>query len=63
MKVAEAYGAKGIRVTKLEEVRPAIEESLKIKDRPTLIDFRVAREENVMPFVPPGQALNEMLVD
>ena len=63
VKIAEAYGAAGIRVTKLEEIRPAIEESLKIKDRPTLIDFVVAREENVMPFVPPGQALNEMLVD
>ncbi len=63
VKVAEAFGAAGIRVTKIEEVRPAIEESMKIKDRPTLIDFRVAREENVLPFVPPGQALNEMLVD
>jgi acetolactate synthase I/II/III large subunit len=63
VKVAEAFGAAAIRVTKPEEVKPAIEESLKIKDRPTLIDFKVAREENVLPFVPPGQALNEMLVD
>jgi len=63
VKVAEAYGAKGIRVTKIEEVRPAIEEALTIKDRPTLIDFKVAREENVYPFVPAGQAINEMLVD
>jgi acetolactate synthase-1/2/3 large subunit len=63
VKIAEAYGAKGIRVEKIEDVRPAIEESLKIKDRPTLIDFKVAREENVFPFVPAGQALNEMLVD
>jgi acetolactate synthase-1/2/3 large subunit len=63
VKIAEAYGAAGIRVTRPEEIRPAIEESLRIKDRPTLIDFAVAREENVMPFVPPGQALNEMLVD
>ena len=63
VKVAEAFGAAAIRVTKIEEVKPAIEESLKIKDRPTLIDFKVAREENVLPFVPPGQALNEMLVD
>jgi acetolactate synthase-1/2/3 large subunit len=63
VKIAEAYGAKGIRVTKIEEVRPAIEESLAVKDRPTLIDFKVAREENVYPFVPAGQAINEMLVD
>jgi acetolactate synthase-1/2/3 large subunit len=63
VKVAEAYGVKAIRVTKIEEVRPAIEESLAVKDRPTLIDFKVAREENVYPFVPAGQAINEMLVD
>jgi acetolactate synthase-1/2/3 large subunit len=63
IKVAEAYGAKGIRVTKQEEVRPALEEALKVKDRPVLIDFIVAREENVFPFVPAGQAINEMLVD
>ena len=54
-KVAEAFGAAGIRVTKTEEVRKAIEESLKINDRPTLIDFRVAKEENVLPFVPPAR--------
>jgi len=63
VKVAEAFGAAGITVTKPEEVRAAIEQSLTIKDRPTLIDFRVAKEENVYPFVPPGQALNEMLID
>jgi acetolactate synthase I/II/III large subunit len=44
-------------------VKKAIEDSMKITDRPTLLDFHVAKEENVLPFVPPGQALNEMLVD
>jgi acetolactate synthase I/II/III large subunit len=63
VKLAEAFGAAAIRATKPEEVRPALEESLKITDRPTLIDFRVVKEENVYPFVPPGQALNEMLID
>ncbi len=63
VKIAEAYGAAGIRVKKVEEVRPAIEEALKIKDRPTLIDFQIAREENVFPFVPAGQAINEMIID
>ena len=33
------------------------------KDRPTVIDFVVEKEENVFPFVPPGQPINEMLVD
>ncbi|MBU0672398.1 MAG: biosynthetic-type acetolactate synthase large subunit [Candidatus Margulisbacteria bacterium] len=62
-KIAEAYGAAAIRVTKPDEVKNALEKALKIKDRPVLIDFAVAKEENVFPFVPPGQALNEMLID
>ncbi len=63
VKIAEAYGAAGMRVTKTEEVRGALEEAIKISDRPVLIDFMIFKEENVFPFVPPGQALNEMIVD
>ena len=63
VKVAEAYGAAGMRVTKPEEVRGAIEKALEIKDRPVLIDFVIAKEENVFPFVPPGQPINEMIID
>jgi acetolactate synthase-1/2/3 large subunit len=63
VKIAEAYGAVGMRVTKPEEVRGAIEKAFAINDRPVLIDFVVAKEENVFPFVPPGQAINEMIID
>jgi len=63
VKIAEAYGAKGIRVTKEEEVKNALEQALEIKDKPVLIDFHVRREENVFPFVPAGQAINQMIID
>jgi len=63
VKIAEAYGAVGIRITKGAEVKKALQESLKVKDRPVLLDFVVTREENVLPFVPPGQALNQMIID
>ncbi|MDD4178577.1 MAG: biosynthetic-type acetolactate synthase large subunit [Candidatus Margulisbacteria bacterium] len=63
VKIADAYGAVGMRVTKPEEVRGAIEKAFAINDRPVLVDFVVAKEENVFPFVPPGQAINEMLID
>jgi acetolactate synthase-1/2/3 large subunit len=33
-----------------------------IRDRPVLIDFHVVREENVMPMVPAGKGLDEMLL-
>ena len=63
VKIAEAYGAAGMRITKPEEVRGALEEALKINDKPVLLDFMIFKEENVFPFVPPGQAINEMLID
>ena len=63
VKIARAYGAEAMRITRPEDVKKALKDSLKIKDRPVLMDFTVAKEENVFPFVPPGQAINEMLVD
>lgn len=60
VKLAEAYGAEGLRVTKPGEVVPALKKALKTK-KPVLIDFRIEREENVLPFVPPGEALDKML--
>ena len=63
VKVAEAFGAAAMRITKPEEVKKALQEALKINDRPVLMDFVVHKEENVFPFVPPGQAINEMLID
>jgi len=62
-KIAEAYGAASMRITRPEDVKKALEKAMKITDRPVLMDFVVAKEENVFPFVPPGQAINEMLVD
>lgn len=60
VKIAEAYGAKGIKVTKKKDVRLAIEEAIK-SPLPVLIDFEVAREENVFPMVPAGKAITEMI--
>jgi acetolactate synthase I/II/III large subunit len=63
VKLVEAYGGVGLLVTKQEEVKPAIKRAMEIKDRPCLIDFRIAREENVMPMVPAGGSIDDMLVD
>ncbi|MBU0574601.1 MAG: biosynthetic-type acetolactate synthase large subunit [Candidatus Margulisbacteria bacterium] len=62
-KVAEAYGAAAMRVTKKADVKKALQDAFKIKDKPVLLDFWVNKGENVLPFVPPGQAINEMIVD
>ncbi len=60
VKLAEAYGALGLRVTKPEEVGPTLKEAVD-SGRPTVIDFVVEREENVSPMVPAGAAINEIL--
>lgn len=62
VKFAEAYGATGIRVTRHEEIRPAIERARSIKG-PVLIDFVVEPEANVYPMVAPGASNSEMIQD
>ncbi|MDD5595175.1 MAG: biosynthetic-type acetolactate synthase large subunit [Candidatus Omnitrophica bacterium] len=60
VKLAESFGAVGIRVTKNEEVRPAIEKAIAI-DNTVLLDFQIEPEENVFPMVPAGGAINNMI--
>ncbi|MHB8575850.1 MAG: biosynthetic-type acetolactate synthase large subunit [Dehalococcoidia bacterium] len=60
VKLADAYGIKGIRVTDKESVRIAIDEAME-HDGPVLIDFHVEEEGNVWPMVPAGASLAETL--
>lgn len=62
VKVAEAYGAVGLRATKPNEVEAVIKEALAVKNKPVFMDFQVDSEENVYPMVPAGQPLNKMLL-
>jgi acetolactate synthase-1/2/3 large subunit len=54
VKMADAYGALGIRVTKMEDVDAAIKLALETNDRPVVIDFVVSRDAMVWPMVPQG---------
>ena len=54
VKMADAYGALGIRVTKKEEVDAAIKLALETNDRPVVIDFVVSSDAMVWPMVPQG---------
>lgn len=58
LKIAEAYGIRGIRVTNQEDVDAAIQEA-EADPGPVIIDFRVAQQDNVWPMVPAGAALSE----
>ena len=59
VKLAEAYGAVGLRANKPEEVVPVLKKAFSIPE-PVIIDFEVDPEENVYPMVPAGEALNQM---
>ena len=61
VKLAEAYGAEGYRITTREELLPMLKTAL-ASPNPAFIDVRVEREENVYPMVPAGAALDEMLL-
>ncbi len=61
VKLAEAYGAVGLRANKTSEVEDVIKEALAI-DNTVIMDFAIAREEGVYPMVPAGKATTEMLL-
>ncbi|MGO9371182.1 MAG: biosynthetic-type acetolactate synthase large subunit [Syntrophobacteraceae bacterium] len=61
VKLAEAYGAVGLRAVRPEEVEPVLRKAFSIKS-PVFMDFQVVSEENVYPIVPPGKSITEMLL-
>lgn len=63
VKLAESYGAKGLRVTKKEDIAAAFAEARKNTKVPTLIEFILDPEEIVYPMLQPGGTLEELIMD
>ncbi len=61
IKLAEAYGATGLQTSKVDEVEETIKKAFEIPG-PVLMNFMVSREENVLPMVPAGKAIHEMVL-
>ena len=61
VKLAEAYGAVGIRASKPDELDEKIKEMIAV-DKPVIFDCRVTKEENCFPMIPSGKAHNEMIL-
>jgi len=61
IKIAESYGAQGIRAQSLDELEKAIKVGLK-SDVATVIDIPIDPEEDVLPFVAPGTPLKDMIL-
>ncbi len=62
VKLAEAYGAVGMRIDKEDEVEEALQKAMQIDDRPVVMDFRVEKEENVLPMIPAGKTVEDIIL-
>ncbi len=62
IKLAEAFGATGLQATKPDEVEATIKRAFNTPG-PVLMEFKIAREEKVLPMVPAGASLNEMVLN
>ncbi len=62
VKLAEAYGAQGFRVSSLNEFSKAVRKAMK-SDITTVIDVPISPEENVFPMIPPGKGLKDMITE
>ena len=58
--LAESYGHVGIRIDKREDVRPALEKAMAMKDKTVFLDFHIDPTENVYPMIEAGKAHNDM---
>lgn len=61
--LAQSYGAQALRVCSIEDMHEAIAKAKAELTRPTLIEFIIDRESNVMPMVPPGNNLSDMILE
>ena len=63
MKLADAYGAKGIHITKKEEIEPAFREAMKSTKTPYILEFDIDPEDLVYLMVKPGGTLEDLIMD
>ncbi len=61
VKLAEAYGATGLQATEVADVEKVIKQALETPG-PVLMEFKISREENVLPMVPAGKGIHEMVL-
>ena len=61
VKLADAFGAKGFRATTLDELKAALKEAYALK-KPCIIEAVIDRDEKVLPMIPPGQTIDEIVM-
>jgi acetolactate synthase-1/2/3 large subunit len=63
VKLAQAYGAKGLRIRRAADVDRVLTEALEYNDGPCVIEAEVVKEDNVFPMIPAGAAIKDMLTE
>ena len=62
VKLAEAFGVEGMRITKSEEILPTLQKALDLHTT-VVIDCQISPDENVLPMIPPGKTVNEIVTE
>ena len=60
-KLAEAFGAKGFRISNINELDPVLDQALKLNE-PVVVDVVIDRDEMVFPMIPPNGTINQMII-
>jgi acetolactate synthase-1/2/3 large subunit len=63
VKLAQSYGAKGLRVKRPSDLRRVLKEALAYHDGPCVIDAEVYKDENVFPMIPAGASVKDMILE
>ncbi len=61
LKLAEAFGAKGLRIEKLDQLDSVLDEAMK-QEGPVVVDIVIDRDEMVFPMIPPNGTINQMII-
>lgn len=62
VKLANAFGVDGMRITKKEEIKPVLEKAFALK-KPVVVDCAISPDVNVLPMIPPGKTINEIITE
>ena len=62
VKLANAFGVEGFRITKNTEIMPTLEKALEL-NAPVVIDCQISPDVNVLPMIPPGKTVNEIVTE
>ena len=62
VKLAKAFGVKGMRITCDEEIMPTLKKAIELK-APVVIDVQISPDENVLPMIPPGKTIEDIVTE